>query len=357
MKGSCREYRPGRWRIRVWHKGERFETRRTKRGEILEGQIQAHKTWVQITQEIEDKIFDPAEWGTDKPFLLKNAFSIFQDAKQCGPEWKYHRGIDFRTHVEPEIGNMDIREVRAVHLNELHGKLIKKGLSEKTIKNVLALLKSVFKFHLITNPGFPKVDVPEKEIEWLTLEEQEIVMGYLEEEDLPIFRFMQITMCRAGEASALQREDVDWQHGIVMIRRSMGLKRRVIPYTKNKKVRLIPISAFGEWTHILRPLEVTPFIFSRHGQPYHRQRLERAWMPANIKAREEHGVKIIHVKNAFRHSGASQLINAGVSLKDVSTMLGHSDTRITEKIYAHIQPETAWRHRGTITELKKVEGK
>ncbi len=40
MKGSCKEYKPNRWRARIWHNGDRFETRRTKHGDIMEGKIQ-----------------------------------------------------------------------------------------------------------------------------------------------------------------------------------------------------------------------------------------------------------------------------------------------------------------------------
>ena len=61
MKGSCKEYKPGRWRIRVWTNGDRYEFVRTKHGDILEGPKQAHKAWAQITQEIEDKIFNPED--------------------------------------------------------------------------------------------------------------------------------------------------------------------------------------------------------------------------------------------------------------------------------------------------------
>lgn len=38
-----------------------------------------------------------------------------------------------------------------------------------------------------------------------------------------------------------------------------------------------------------------------------------------------------------RHSFASQLVMAGVSLKAVADLLGHAETRITER-YAHLAP-------------------
>ncbi len=350
MYGKLRE-RPnakGKYEIRLWWNGKREEFRHNKRGEPLDSPGMGQRAHIQISQEIEDHVFDPTEWKKDKPFILDNAFDAFNEAKQCGLEWQYNRQGLYKKHISKELGQLDIREIRTLHLNKLHGSLIKNGLSEKTIENILGVLHSVFKMHRIPDPGFPKIIVPEKEIEWLTSEEQEIVMGYLEEKDLPIFRFLEITGCRSSEACSLMREDVDWKNGMVIIRRSMGLRGRIIPYTKNRRMNKIPIAIFGQWTQILRPLEATPFIFSRQGRPYHRQRLEQSWSPANEIAQREHGIKIIHVKNAFRHSMASQLINDGVPLEAVSKMLGHSDTRITQKIYAHIKPETAWAFRGKL---------
>jgi len=351
MKGSCKEYKPGRWRIRVWDNGERYEFVRTKHGDILEGQKQAHKAWAQITQEIEDKIFNPEDWGKQKPFILNNAFETFQSAKQCAEEWKYHRERDYKNHISPELGSMDMREIRAVHVNELHGKLIEKGLSPKSQKNVMALLSSIFHFHRIPDPGFPHIKVQDKEIKWLTSEEQEIVMAFLDAKDQAIFRFLQITGCRSGEACALMREDVDWKRGMVIVQRSMGHRRRIIPYTKTRRIKVIPIATFGEWTQILRPVEVTPFIFSRDGRPYWRQRLQRAWKTANKAS----GLPPILVKNAFRHSLASQEIQKGTPIEAISKMLGHSSIKVTQERYANLSPETAWKYRATVSPLKKEE--
>ena len=41
----------------------------------------------------------------------------------------------------------------------------------------------------------------------------------------------------------------------------------------------------------------------------------------------------------MRHSFASQLVMAGVPIKFVSELLGHSQTKITER-YAHLSPES-----------------
>jgi len=341
MRGRPRQLPSGIWQVRVWWQGERREITHNKKGELLETEKQMQKAWVAISQEIEDKVFDPQEWMRNRPFLLHHAFETFQKAKQCGQEWKYAREKYFKNHVA-SLQDMDIREIRALHLNELHGRLIEKGLSPKTIKNVMGLLSSVWHFHRIPPPGFPKVDVPDAEIPWLTREQQEHIMTHLDEQDQPIFRFLQLTGCRPSEACALQREDL--RSNGVIIKRSMGHRRRVIPYTKNRRVREIPMFVFAEYPGLFKPREATPFVFSRNGRPYHRQRLQRAWRRALGAA----GTPYIHVKNAFRHSKASQDLNDGVPLPIVSKRLGHSSVKMTERVYGMLTPETIWREKSKV---------
>lgn len=349
MKGSISNYRENRWRIRLYWKGQRVQIYRNKRGEILEGKGQTQKAWLQLNQEIEDKVFDPSEWTKEKPFLLKNAFEVFQKAKQCEQEWRYARGRTFKNYIKPQFGNMDIREITTTHVNQFHGYLLGLKLSHKTVKNILGILHSILIFNRVGDKiKWPTIEVQTEPVKWLTREQQENIMEYLDEKDKPIFRFLQLTGCRPSEACALQRDDVDWEQGIIIVRRSMGLKRRVIYHTKTSRIKIIPISVFVEYASILKPKEVTPFIFSRDGRPYHKQRLQRAWLRAVKKAQQKYPVPLIHVKNAFRHSMASQLINAGVPIEAISKMLGHSSIKMTEKIYANILPETAWGYRKVV---------
>lgn len=362
MKVSVKEYRQGRFRLRVYWKGQRIQLYRNKRGEILEGKLQAWKAAVQMDQEIQDKVFDPSEWSKAKPFLLKNAFEVFQKAKQCQEEWRYARARAYRNHIGPEIGEMDIRELTTVHVNQFHGHLIekllknKKKLKDKTIQNILGILRSVLRFNGVGDKiKWPTIEVQREPVKWLTVEQQEAVIQYLDEVDKPIFRFMQVTGCRSSEAAALQRGDVDWEKGIISVQRSMGLRRRVIPHTKTRRIKIIPLSIFTDMS-IFHPKEVTAFIFSKDGRPYHKQRLQRAWMKANRIAREAHGIPMIHVKNAFRHSMASQLINAGVPIEAISKMLGHSSIKMTESIYANILPETAWGYRKVVKLEEREKG-
>lgn len=58
------------------------------------------------------------------------------------------------------------------------------------------------------------------------------------------------------------------------------------------------------------------------------------------KLLKKHDMPDLHVHD-LRHANASLLINAGVPVKFISEHLGHSNTKTTEDIYAHVYNSTA----------------
>lgn len=64
---------------------------------------------------------------------------------------------------------------------------------------------------------------------------------------------------------------------------------------------------------------------------------------------KKHNFPDIHIHD-LRHANASLLINMGVPVKVISEHLGHSDTRTTETIYAHVFAETMVQASNAISE-------
>ena len=58
-----------------------------------------------------------------------------------------------------------------------------------------------------------------------------------------------------------------------------------------------------------------------------------------------------------RHTGATLLLNSGVSMQIVSKVLGHANTRITEQIYAKVLNETVVDAVNDVSEkITKIKG-
>jgi integrase len=52
--------------------------------------------------------------------------------------------------------------------------------------------------------------------------------------------------------------------------------------------------------------------------------------------------------HVFRHSAASIMAESGVPMTEIATMLGHRDSRTTERIYARLAPDFLRRAAGAL---------
>jgi integrase len=130
-----------------------------------------------------------------------------------------------------------------------------------------------------------------------------------------------LTGARVGETLALRWEDVSADGVLTFL------------HTKTGKIRCV-----GGTDEITAVLEVLPhahphvFASPRTGQPYTadglRSMLRRAITRAGIDGR---GVSF----HTLRHSVATRLVAANVDIKTVSTILGHSTSRMLLERYAH----------------------
>ena len=74
------------------------------------------------------------------------------------------------------------------------------------------------------------------------------------------------------------------------------------------------------------------FINSRTGTPYSQHSLSRIWNNIRKKFNLD---KSFRLYDATRHSFASNLVNQNVPISKISKLLGHTNTKTTEK-YAHV---------------------
>jgi integrase len=71
---------------------------------------------------------------------------------------------------------------------------------------------------------------------------------------------------------------------------------------------------------------------------------KRVWLPAFEAAGLEH-VKQWDGMHALRHFYASTMLEQGVSIKELSEYLGHTDPGFTLRIYTHLMPSSFERAR------------
>ncbi len=181
-------------------------------------------------------------------------------------------------------------------------------------------------------PYFETLSPPQPPIIWITKEDQRKIIEHIQQPHRPIFYFLMYHPVRISEATALKIKDINLQNRSVHICGAFSGKE--LRSRKNKRWYYLPLSSQFD-TDILKDKLQEAFIFTNSkGKSYQENVLRKMWN----RAREKAGIKVA-LKNAIRHSIASQAINEGVPLDVISKALGHSSLEITKQKYARIEIE------------------
>ncbi|MET0280262.1 MAG: site-specific integrase [Steroidobacteraceae bacterium] len=137
-----------------------------------------------------------------------------------------------------------------------------------------------------------------------------------------------MTGCRYAELAELRAGDFDSRSATVVVQAANA---------KSSKSRRIPLTAEGaalfESMAAGKPRDAR-ILLRGDGSPWAAGSQHRP-MVAALKAAQLPPVITFH---ALRHSYASLLVEAGTPLAFVAEALGHADTRMVEKHYAHLAP-------------------
>lgn len=353
--GSIYRAKEGLWCVAVYWQGKRYLIYKDKEGQALDSPKRAAITLALIEGQINRKDFNPSDWGKERPFLFEQASDIWLERKNVTLETLKSRERILKHHLLPHWKGKDIREIRSIHLEAFVVHLKKKGLSDKSIYNIMGELRACLRFHsesLPRVPTFPTITFQEPEIHWLTGEQQDKVFEEISEEDRPIFTFQRWTGCRPNEARGLIRENVHRDKGIVVISSVIDSSGALRHTTKTKRIRVLPI--IPEIEDAIRPREVSKFVFTRKGEPYSKRTQERIWNEAMKRANKKHGIPIVSMYPGTKHSLGMQRLNQGVSREVLKRLFGHTDEKSTERYAKYLTESLAPAMRGNVVNLTNI---
>jgi len=201
MKGGVYSHRD-KWR--VMFKGDWFF--RNEHGELLYSYRQAVNFLEHLNKLGEN--YDPSLFKNKGPYHFDEAFQSYLNGKKTDSEWHQMKGQVWKKYFNPFFKNMDIREIKNIHIENFNQHLERQGRGSKTVKNILSILHGFLKYHFVRDnipriPMFPEVKYQRPRIKWLTEEEVNQVFEFVSSEDLPIFTFIKTYGCRGEEASGL----------------------------------------------------------------------------------------------------------------------------------------------------------
>lgn len=263
----------------------------------------------------------------------------------------YAYSLMIQNHLLPafsQVGDVTEEFVQEFVLSKLN-----QGLSQKSVKDMLIVLKMILRF--ASKHGYmPHHDIDVKfptlcqrhELEVLTRSNQRRILDYVRSN----FTFMNlgiyICLCaglRIGELCALVWDDIDVDSGVIRISKTIqriyvvdGPDRHTelsidAPKSRNS-IREIPIPK--DLLRMLKPLKRIVngsfFVLTNLPQPteprtyrnYYKRLMKQLGMP-DLKF---HGL---------RHSFATRCIESRCDYKTVSVLLGHSNISTTLNLYVH----------------------
>mgnify|MGYP003225989873 FL=1 len=273
-------------------------------------------------------------------------------------------------HVLPYFGDGDSlheQEVQAFVLQKLE-----RGLSVKTVKDILIVLKMVMKFGVKNewmtyyewDIKYPTTST-NKELEVLSVANHRKILNYIQSHftftGLGIYISLS-TGLRIGEICALKWNDINVTDGTITVSRTIeriyiieGEKKHTeliinTPKTKNS-CREIPMSK--ELLAMIKPLKKVVnedfYVLTNDERPTeprtYRNYYNGLMAKLDIPKLKYHGL---------RHSFATRCIEAGCDYKTVSVLLGHSNISTTLNLYVHPNMEQKKR---CITKMFKSLGK
>ena len=263
-------------------------------------------------------------------------------------------------HIIPELGHLDTNKLAPARIRTFHEKLAstpvrlrtrageeqryreapqtegewrqRKASANKILNMLKAALNRTYDEGKIARDDawrrvkpFREVNVPR--VRYLTAEECRNLIKACAPEFAPLVRGAILTGCRYGELTHMTAGDLNAEAGRLWVGTSKNGKGRHVVLTEET------LTFFAA---LVKDKADCDLIFTRkNGQAWGRSHQHRRLVEA-CKAAEVEPVISFHI---LRHTHASHLAMNDAPLAVIARQLGHSDTRMAEKHYAHLSTD------------------
>jgi integrase len=251
--------------------------------------------------------------------------------------------ITVNAHIDKALGKLKVAELTGRELRAWHQKLGRCDRDDPdvvrrrkaTANRVLTVLKAGLN-HAWAEGAVPSADawrrvkpfrnVERPRVRYLSLDECTRLLNAAPDDFRRLVRAALLTGCRFGELAALRVDDYLVDAGALLLRDTKAGGGRHVPLSDEGR-------AFFETEAAGRAGDarlLTRADGSAWGKSYQIRPMREACAIAGIVPPASF--------HDLRHTYASHLAMRGVPLQVIAAALGHSDTRMTERHYAHLQP-------------------
>ena len=327
----------GSWWVDVMFKKKRYRLRcpdkRREQAVVYEHRIVAKL----VAGEPLELSRDAAETSQQRRFDAFSAFWYETHVKvNLKPSTQSEYASVLKRVLVPYFGKLDLSDIGTLTIDRFKAKRQAAGASAKTINNDLGifsrLMKSAAEWGIVrTVPRVTFLKTDPAETRYLTPAESRRLLEHTASPFWRLFFFVALrTGLRAGEIIALRWEDIDLNHRLIVVRRS--IVSGVVGIPKSRRFRYVALAS--DLHQLLAAVRRdTGYVFARPGdEPIAYAAAAKALRTACRRA----GMPRFGL-HAFRHSFASHLVMQGQDLYSVQRLLGHTDPKMTQR-YAHLAP-------------------
>lgn len=263
----------------------------------------------------------------------------------------------YKLWIAPVIGKTPFKDVTPLNLERIKKNMTDQGMSARSIRYALAVIRQVFNFakrHDIYKGDNPtaKIKLPQadnRRLRFLTHEEAESLLESLFNKSPLTYEIALMSLycgMRAGEIFSLTWGDVDIERGMLTLRDTKSGRNRTAFMTQTVR-DLLKNKQRGRNNDLVFPgrggVKITSISNS-----FDRSVVELGFNEGITDPRQR------LVFHSLRHTYASWLVERGVDLYTVKTLLGHSTLALTER-YSHLGNNTLQNAIRVIEDQAKVE--
>ena len=305
------------------------------------------RTAERMEREWRDRIHAMMEMGERQRITLKDALEGFKESKKNTASERYAlHAANVLNEYFPTHLNID--EIQSWHLTKFKSKREQGGSAAQTIKHNFQALRGACQWakdngYMVKELEYPKLKIDNKRLRFLSIEEEKRLLVELDPKiDLPyrpsyedrpakenrmrqdnydLVILLLDTGARYGEIAGITWDRIDMEENTINLWRPKVKNESIICMTSRVHEVLLRRSKDKQ----------TEYVFTNEkgdGPRNHATNgIKKAMKRANIKDFTLHD---------FRHTCASRLIQNGLSLYEVASILGHRDIQTTQR-YAHLE--------------------
>ncbi len=340
-----------KWEVRTYENGRGSKRIRRR----FDKKIEAEEFLFELEKELEQKERNPFQQNSFEGRTFKEESDYwFQDLKLRSSPGHTKRVAGILSEFQNKFPDLKILEVTPEFISKFQNEEKMRGLASATVDRKVSVVQSILNHsvkhrRIPMNPAFgirklqralPEMQFWDKDeaISFLQKMNEKYPKGQKDRWVYIVYLLALNTGIRAGEIWGLKTMDVSKDGKVIFVRRQLNNITREFTLTKSKKARPVPLNPallqeLRDWIFQEGiPTEGTIFR-NEHGGPVFHDNFADRRFEKDVK---DWGGRRIRFHD-MRHTATTLLIAAGVDIKTVKEICGHSDIKTTMN-YIHLVP-------------------